>query len=53
VINNPSVGSYGGAGEGPNGFLPAAIVSAVFDATGRQPRRLPLTPKYIRGLLSS
>jgi CO/xanthine dehydrogenase Mo-binding subunit len=53
IINNPSVGAYGGAGEGPNGFIPAAIASAVFDATGKQPRRLPLTPKYIRTLLST
>jgi len=53
VINNPSVGAYGGAGEGPNGFIMAAIANAVFDATGKQPRRLPLTPKYMRSLLSS
>jgi len=53
VMNNPSVGAIGGAGEGPNGFVMAAIANAVFDATGKQPRRLPLTPKYIRALLSS
>ncbi len=53
IINNPSVGAIGGAGEGPNGFVAAAIASAVFDATGKQPRRLPLTPKYIRTLLST
>jgi len=53
VVNNPSVGAYGGAGEGPNGFVAAAIANAVFDATGKQPRRLPLSPKYIRSLLSS
>jgi CO/xanthine dehydrogenase Mo-binding subunit len=53
VMNNPSVGSYGGAGEGPNGFVAAAIASAVFDATGKQPRRLPLQPRYIKELLKS
>jgi CO/xanthine dehydrogenase Mo-binding subunit len=53
VIDNPSVGAIGGAGEGPNGFVPAAIAAAVFDATGKQARRLPLTPKYIRTLLST
>jgi len=53
VMNNPSVGGYGGAGEGPNGFVAAAIASAVFDATGKQPRSLPLVPKYIRALLSA
>ncbi len=53
VMNNPSVGGYGGAGEGPNGFVQAAIANAVFDATGKQPRKLPLLPKYVRSLLSS
>ena len=53
VLNNPSVGAYGGAGEGPNGFVQAAIANAVFDATGKQPRRLPLLPKYIRSLLAA
>jgi CO/xanthine dehydrogenase Mo-binding subunit len=53
VMNNPSVGVYAGAGEGPNGFVAAAIANAVFDATGKQPRRLPLVPKYIRTLLGS
>ena len=53
VLNNPSVGSYAGAGEGPNGFVAAAITSAVFDATGKQPRRLPLLPKYVKSLLST
>lgn len=53
IINNPSVGQYAGAGEGPNGFVMAAIASAVFDATGKQPRRLPLLPKYIRSLLQA
>jgi CO/xanthine dehydrogenase Mo-binding subunit len=52
-MNNPSVGAYGGAGEGPNGFVQAAIVNAVFDATGKQPRTLPLSPKYIRSLLAA
>jgi len=53
IVNNPSVGSIGGAGEGPNGFVPAAIANAIFDATGKQPRRVPFTPRYIRQLLSS
>jgi nicotinate dehydrogenase subunit B len=53
IINNPSVGAYGAGGEGPNGFVPAAIVSAVFDATGKMPRRLPLIPGYIRALMST
>jgi CO/xanthine dehydrogenase Mo-binding subunit len=53
IIDNPSVGVMGGGGEGPNGFVAAAIAAAVFDATGKQPRRLPLIPGYIRGLLAT
>jgi CO/xanthine dehydrogenase Mo-binding subunit len=53
VMNNPSVGVYAGAGEGPNGFVAAAIASAIFDATGKQPRKLPFTPGTIRALLTA
>jgi len=53
AISNTGVGLFGMGGEGPNGYLAAAIANAVFDATGKQPRRLPLTPKYMRTLLSS
>jgi CO/xanthine dehydrogenase Mo-binding subunit len=53
IISNPSVGAMGGGGEGPNGFVAAAIASAVFDATGKQPRRLPLVPGNIRALLAT
>jgi CO/xanthine dehydrogenase Mo-binding subunit len=53
LINNPSVGAYGGAGEGPNGFIMAAIAGAVQDATGKTPRKIPFTPKYIKSLLAS
>ncbi len=53
ILNNPSVGAYGGAGEGPNGFVMAAIASAIFDATGKQPRRIPFLPKTIRALLKT
>ncbi len=53
ILNNPSVGAYGGAGEGPNGFVMAAIASAVFDATGKQPRRIPFLPKSIKTLLNT
>jgi CO/xanthine dehydrogenase Mo-binding subunit len=45
--------AFGMGGEGPNGYLAAAIANAIFDATGMQPRRLPFTPKYVRQQLSS
>ena len=53
VINNPSVGAYGGAGEGPNGFIMAAIAGAIYDATGKTPRKIPFVSKYIKSLLAS
>jgi len=53
VINNPSVGAFAGAGEGPNGFIASAIASAIHDATGKQPRRIPFLPKTIKTLLAS
>jgi CO/xanthine dehydrogenase Mo-binding subunit len=52
-IANTSVGAFGMGGEGPNGYVAAAIANAVFDATGKQPRKLPLTPKYIKSLLTT
>ena len=52
ILNNPSVGVYDSGGEGPNGFVQGAIASAVFDATGKMPRQIPMVPGYIRGLLA-
>ena len=53
TISNPSVGVFGMGGEGPNGYVAAAIANAVFDATGKQPRKLPLLPKYIKSLIAA
>ncbi len=53
IISNPSVGAMGSGGEGPNGFVAAAIAGAIFDATGKQPRRLPFVPGNIRALLAT
>lgn len=44
---------FGGGSEGANAVVPAALAAAVFDATGVQPRRLPLTPEYIGALLKA
>jgi CO/xanthine dehydrogenase Mo-binding subunit len=59
AINNPTAsgssmtGVFGMGGEGPNGFVQAAIANAIFDATGKQPRRLPFSPGAVRALLAT
>ena len=40
-----------GGGEAANSAPPPAIMAAFFDATGVMPRRIPLTPSYVKGLL--
>jgi CO/xanthine dehydrogenase Mo-binding subunit len=44
---------FGGGGEAANTVAPAALVAAVFDATGVQPRRTPLTPAYMQRILKA
>ena len=41
----------GGIGESPNTTLPAAIASAVFDATGVRLRRVPFSPDHVKAAL--
>jgi CO/xanthine dehydrogenase Mo-binding subunit len=41
-----------GGGEAANTAVPSAIMAAFHDATGVMPRRLPLTPPYVKALLS-
>src|SRR5262249_46809118 len=48
-----SAGLFGMGGEGPNGYVQAAVANAVFDAIGKQPRKLPLLPGYIKELLAA
>lgn len=43
---------FGSGGEAPNALPPPAVAAALFDATGIYPRRIPLTPDYVRGLLA-
>ena len=40
-----------GGGEAANSAAPPAIMAAFFDATGVMPRRIPLTPAYVKELL--
>ncbi len=42
---------FGGGGEAPNALAPPAVAAAFFDATGVHPRRIPLTPAYVKTLL--
>jgi CO/xanthine dehydrogenase Mo-binding subunit len=44
---------FGGGGEAANSLPQPALVAAVFDATGVQPRRTPLTPAYVQRLLKA
>jgi CO/xanthine dehydrogenase Mo-binding subunit len=42
---------FGGGSEAANAIVPPAVLAAIFDATGVQPRRIPLTPAYVTTLL--
>jgi len=42
---------FGGGSEAANAVCPPAVAAAIFDATGVQPRRIPLTPAYVTTLL--
>ena len=51
LLNRPEVGTYGGGSEAANALAAPAIAAALFDATGRHARRLPLKPAYLQSLL--
>jgi len=53
LLHNPAVGSYGQGSEAANALASPAIAAAVFDATGKSIRRLPLRSTYIRELLKA
>jgi nicotinate dehydrogenase subunit B len=42
---------WGSAGEAGTVATAAALANAVFDATGKHPRRLPLDPEHVRALI--
>jgi nicotinate dehydrogenase subunit B len=44
---------FGGGSEAANAVVPPAVAAAVFDATGVQARRIPLTPEYVTRLLKA
>jgi len=53
LLHNPAVGSYGQGSEAANALASPAIAAAVFDATGKSIRRLPLRSTYIKELLKA
>lgn len=44
---------FGGGSEAANALVPPAIAAALFDATGVEARRLPLTAAYLSSLLKA
>ncbi len=53
LLNRPEVGTYGGGSEAANALAAPAIAAALFDATGKIARRLPLKPAYVQALLKA
>jgi nicotinate dehydrogenase subunit B len=53
LLHKPEVGSYGGGSEAANALAAPALASALFDATGKTARRLPLRPQYVQSLLKA
>ncbi len=53
LLNRPDVGTYSQGSEGANALAAPAITAAVFDATGKHVRRLPLKPAYIKASLKA
>jgi CO/xanthine dehydrogenase Mo-binding subunit len=53
LINNPQVGTYGGGSEAANALAAPAIAAALYDATGKILRKVPLKPAYVKALLNA
>ena len=53
LLNHPEVGTYGGGSEAANALAAPAIAAALFDATGKAARRLPLKPEYVQAMLKA
>jgi CO/xanthine dehydrogenase Mo-binding subunit len=53
LVNRPEAGIHGQGSETSNALAASAIASAVFDATGKPVRRLPLRPEIVRRALSA
>jgi nicotinate dehydrogenase subunit B len=53
LLNHPEVGTYGGGSEAANALAAPAIAAALFDATSKIARRLPLKAEYVQALLKA
>jgi CO/xanthine dehydrogenase Mo-binding subunit len=53
LLNNPEVGTMGQGSEAANALGASAIASAVFDATGKPMRQIPLRPAYVKQMLDA
>jgi CO/xanthine dehydrogenase Mo-binding subunit len=52
LLHHPEVGTMGQGSEAANALGASAIASAVFDATGKPMRQLPLRPEYVKKMLA-
>lgn len=53
LVQRPSADSYGGGSEAANALASASIAAALFDATGKVVRRLPLRQAVVKAALSA
>jgi CO/xanthine dehydrogenase Mo-binding subunit len=53
LVHRPETGVHGQGSETSNALAASAIASAVFDATGKPVRRLPLRPDIVKRAMSS
>jgi nicotinate dehydrogenase subunit B len=53
MLHRPEVGYYGQGSEAANALAASAIASAVFDATGKPMRRMPLRPAHVMEMLKA
>ena len=53
LVHRPETGVHGQGSETSNALAASAIASAVFDATGKPVRRLPLQPDLVKRAMSA
>ena len=53
LVHRPETGVHGQGSETSNALAASAIASAVFDATGKPVRRLPLRPDLVKRAMSA